>query len=101
MKSVEESLAEEKKRSEAQLQKMLRARQKKKVAGRIKDLNKEENKLDEQIESVNLEIGARKAEVYAKEGSATALVDQTIQNKKDQIAKSLQKKFARFDDALN
>lgn len=61
LKSVEDSLAEEKKRSEAQLQKMLRARQKKKLAQKVKDLNKEENKLEEEIDGIKQDIDADKA----------------------------------------
>jgi len=80
---------------------MLRARQKKKVASRIKELEKDENKLEEQIDTINLEIGAQKAEVYAKQGDAAALVDSNIQAKKEQIAKSLAKKFGNFKDELN
>lgn len=82
MKTVEQNLAEEKKRQEAQLQKMLKARQKKGLKQEVKNVNKEIDELEDQIDKIKQNMDAEKAQIYAEKGSASNILDQDTVIKK-------------------
>jgi len=88
LKATEESLAEDRKRQEANLMKLLRARQKKNLKTKVKEINKEAEKLYLQVDEIKTKISEHKANVYAEQGTggaASGLVDQEIAMKRDRI----------------
>ena len=78
LKATEENLAEDRKRQEANLMKLLRARQKKNLKSKVKEINKEAEKLYQQVDEIKTKISEHKANVYAEQGTgvtAPGLVD--------------------------
>jgi len=61
LQKVEGDLADEKARQEAALQKMLKARQKKALKGKVKDMSKEVDQLEEQIDKLKANMDTDKA----------------------------------------
>lgn len=61
LKATEESLAEDRKRQEANLMKLLRARQKKNLKQKVKEINKEADKLYAQVDEYKSKIDEHKA----------------------------------------
>jgi len=61
LQKVEGDLADEKARQEAALQKMLKARQKKNLKGKVKDMSKEVDQLEEQIDKLKANMDTDKA----------------------------------------
>lgn len=85
LKGVEDQFAEEKARQEANLMKMLRERQKKQIKKKAGDLQKDIEKLEENIDDIQGDIDVVKAKVYAEFGSDN-LVDSTVLNRKNKVA---------------
>ena len=100
LKSVEASLRDEKARQEAQLQKMLKARQKKNIKQQVKNMNKEVDELEDQVEKLKQNMEADKAQMYAENGGVAGLIDHDSTIKKQKIATSIDNKFNGFDNEL-
>ena len=100
LKSVEASLRDEKARQEAQLQKMLKARQKKNIKQQVKNMNKEVDELEDQVEKLKQNMEADKAQMYAENGGVAGLIDHDSTIKKQKIANSIDNKFNGFDNEL-
>lgn len=100
LKSVEANLAEEKKRQEAQLLKMLKARQKKNLKTVEKTMDKDIDELEDQIDKLKTNMDADKAQIYAEKGNVTGQLDHEVTAKKNKIANSLEDKFKGFDNNL-
>lgn len=66
LKATEENLAEDRQRQEANLMKLLRARQKKNLKSKVKEINKEAEKLYLQVDEIKTKISEHKANVYAE-----------------------------------
>ena len=66
LKATEENLAEDRQRQEANLLKLLRARQKKNLKSKVKEINKEAEKLYLQVDEIKTKISEHKANVYAE-----------------------------------
>jgi len=66
LKATEESLSEDRKRQEANLMKLLRARQKKNLKQKVKEINKEADKLYTQVDEFKSKIDEHKAKVFAE-----------------------------------
>ncbi len=75
LKNVEANLADEKKRQEAQLQKMLKARQNKALKTKVKGMNNDVNELEDQIDKLKVNMDSDKAQIYAEKGSASGILD--------------------------
>lgn len=65
LKSTEESLEEDRKRQEANLMKLLKARQKKNLKQTIKKIEKEREELFVQVDHLKINVDLHKADVYA------------------------------------
>lgn len=105
LKATEESLAEDRKRQEANLMKLLRARQKKNLKQKVKEINKEADKLYTQVDEFKSKIDEHKAKVFAEQGigSNSGLVNEEIALKRDRIlglATQTQGKDAIFHSEL-
>lgn len=100
LKNVEGNLIEEKKRQETQLQKMLKARQKKNMKTHVKGMSKEVDELEDQIEKLKVNMESDKAQIYAEKGSANGLLDHDVNVKKQKIANSLDNNFKGLDNEL-
>lgn len=88
IKATEENLAEDRKRQEANLMKLLRARQKKNLKSKVKEIDKQAELLYLQVDVIKTKISEHKANVYAEQGTgstAPGLVDQEIAMKRDRI----------------
>jgi hypothetical protein len=66
LKATEENLAEDRQRQEANLMKLLRARQKKNLKSKVKEINKEAEKLYLLVDEIKTKISEHKANVYAE-----------------------------------
>jgi len=100
LKHVEGSLVEEKKRQEEQLGKMLKARQKKNLKSKEKEMDKEVDELEDQIDKMKANMGTEKAAMYAEKGVSGAL-DPNIMVKKQKISNALDEKFTGFQNELS
>ena len=100
LKAAEAQIAEDKERAETQLQKMLKARQKKNLKQKVKGMSKDVDELEEQIDKLKQNIDADKAQVYAEQGSALGLLDQDVVVKKAKIANALDNAYAGFQSEL-
>ena len=100
LKNVESNLIDEKKRQETQLQKMLKARQKKNLKTHVKGMSKEVDELEDQIEKLKVNMESDKAQIYAEKGSANGLLDHDVNVKKQKIANSLDNNFKGLDNEL-
>lgn len=85
LKSVEDQAADDKKRQEANLMKMLKARQKKQKVAAGRHLGKEIEKLEERVDELQGEVDVEKAKVYAEQGTDN-LVDAAILSRKARVA---------------
>lgn len=99
LKEFENQLNEDRKKQDANLIKLLRARQKKNNKTKSKALQKEVDKLIEQIETFKKVLDLKKAQAYAEE-NATGLVDGVIEKRIDRITKALDKMFNGFQADL-
>ena len=79
---------------------MLKARQKKNVKQQVKNMNKEVDELEDQIDKLKQNMDSDKAQIYAEKGSASGILEQDIQTKKDKIANSIDNKFHGFQNEL-
>lgn len=79
---------------------MLKARQKKNIKTQVKVINKEIDELEDQVEKLKQNMDSDKAQIYAEKGSASGLLDQDINIKKQKLANSLDDKFHGFQNEL-
>lgn len=79
--------------------KLLRARQKKNNKSKTKGLQKEVDKLIEQIETVKKVVDEKKAQAYA-EDNASGLVRGEIDKRIDRVTNALDKMFNGFQADL-
>lgn len=100
LKNVESNLIDEKKRQETQLQKMLKARQKKNLKTHVKGMSKEVDELEDQIDKLKVNMESDKAQIYAEKGSAAGLLDHDVNIKKQKIINSLDSNFKGLDNEL-
>lgn len=83
LKQTEIALEDDKRRQEANLLKLLKARQRKNLKHTVKKIDKERENLYEKIDDLKVQVDRHKAEVYAEQGvkNESGLVEEEVTNK--------------------
>lgn len=68
LKTTEDALEEDKRRQEANLLKLLKARQRKNLKGTVKKIDKEVEEMYVQVDKLKVKVDRHKAEIYADQG---------------------------------
>lgn len=100
LKQMEDQLADERKRQDANLMKLLRARQKKNNKAKERGMRKEIDKIYSDIDDIKKEVESKKAEVYAEE-AASGLMDEDLNKRKDRISNAVGTMFTGFQAELS
>jgi hypothetical protein len=100
MAQVEAARADELKKQEQMLKKMLKGRQKKTIRTEIKEIDKQMEAIEQNIERIRQDVDEDKAKAYADEGMAGLLVDE-IKTKKDKLFDKLPANLLGFNNQLS
>lgn len=87
LKATEEALEDDKRRQEANLMKLLKARQKKNLKQTVKKINKEREDLYQQVDHLKVKVDHHRADVYAVQGvkGQSGLVEDEVARKVSRI----------------
>jgi hypothetical protein len=83
LRSTEEALEEDKRRQEANLLKLMKARQRKNLKQTVKKIDKETEELHQEIDKLKVKVDKHKADVYAEQGikNQAGLVEEDVAKK--------------------
>ena len=99
LKSIEDTLADEKKRQQANLKAQIKARQKKGVRNKVKDMDKDIDSIEDEIEKLKDQVDKEKALAYAEEGNV-GLVDEQVAKRKEKISSAIGALYNGFENQL-
>lgn len=87
LRSTEQALEDDKRRQEANLLKLLKARQRKNLKQTVKKIDKEREELFTQIDDLKVQVDKHKANVYADQGikGQQGLVEDDVAKKVNKI----------------
>jgi hypothetical protein len=90
LRSTEQALEDDKRRQEANLLRLLKARQRKNLKQTVKKIDKEKEELYENIDKLKVEVDKHKADVYAEQGvkNQQGLVEEDVQKKVQNVVQN-------------
>lgn len=87
LRTTEEALEDDKRRQEANLLKLMKARQRKNIKQTVKKIDKETEDLHQQIDKLKVKVDKHKADVYAESGikNQAGLVEEDVAKKATKV----------------